>query len=114
MTAVMLVLTSGVAPVLAQGYYGQQPGGYGPPRGGYDEDYDRRRRYDQDRDYDRQRRGGYDDRDYDRRRSAGPRGGGSSTCVTSRGVCPIGAVVPRLTPCRCDIPGFGEKRGASQ
>lgn len=43
-----------------------------------------------------------------------PRGGErfGSVCVTSRGNCNAGFRAPRNTPCRCFIPGFGEKRGA--
>jgi hypothetical protein len=33
-------------------------------------------------------------------------------CVTSRGNCDAGFAAPRNTPCRCYLPGFGEKRGA--
>jgi hypothetical protein len=33
-------------------------------------------------------------------------------CVTSRGSCDYGRPIPRNTPCSCDIPGFGMKRGA--
>lgn len=43
-----------------------------------------------------------------------PYGRQSSVCVTSRGTCPIGYAVPFNSPCRCDIPGFGPKRGASR
>jgi hypothetical protein len=35
-----------------------------------------------------------------------------SVCVTSRGNCQYGQAFPRNTPCSCDIPGFGPKRGA--
>ncbi|CAH1650218.1 hypothetical protein [Chelatococcus asaccharovorans] len=49
------------------------------------------------------RRGGWDDR-------RGPRGG--RYCVTSRGSCP--AVGPSGGACRCEIPGFGRKRGIIQ
>lgn len=44
---------------------------------------------------------------YDR----GPRPG--AMCVTSRGTCPA-PPIQRGSPCRCDIPGFGVKRGAVQ
>ncbi|WP_375459624.1 hypothetical protein [uncultured Enterovirga sp.] len=71
--------------------------GYDGPRGGRG-DYDGPRRG-----YDRGRDDAYDGRRGARR--------GSSVCVTGRGSCPIGGVVPRMTPCRCDIPGFGLKRG---
>ena len=63
----------------------------------------------------------YDDDDgppryrYDRRpeRYGGPPQyrRGSRVCVTSRGNCPTGGTVPRNSPCGCDIPGFGYKRG---
>lgn len=36
----------------------------------------------------------------------------SSMCVTSRGECSTGRPVPVGSPCRCFIPGFGQKRGA--
>ncbi len=96
-----LLLASGVAtavPASAQ-YYGGGGGGYGGPR------YDR----DRDEDRPRYRRPRDDDEGYERR---GPRRG-SSVCVTSRGNCPIGAIVPRLAPCGCEFPGFGYKRGAA-
>ncbi|WP_112663747.1 hypothetical protein [Microvirga flavescens] len=35
-----------------------------------------------------------------------------NVCVTSRGSCEYPQYFPRNTPCRCDIPGFGTKRGA--
>lgn len=34
-------------------------------------------------------------------------------CVTSRGACPSGPLRAG-SPCRCDIPGFGVKRGVVQ
>jgi hypothetical protein len=69
------------APAFAQ-YYGD---GYGP-----------RRRY--ERPY-----GGYD--------GGPPRGPRiMRVCVTSRGACPS-YPLPQGAPCRCDIPGFGPKRG---
>lgn len=33
-------------------------------------------------------------------------------CYTSRGSCEYPRYFPINTPCRCDIPGFGTKRGA--
>jgi hypothetical protein len=33
-------------------------------------------------------------------------------CVTSRGSCEYPQYYQLQTPCRCDIPGFGPKRGA--
>lgn len=106
--AALLLATSLGAPASAQ-YYGPR-GGYDGQPGGYGGGYDDRRRGG----YDDRRRGGYDDRRRggdDDRRGASRRG--SSVCVTSRGSCPIRGVVPRLTPCGCEVPGFGYKRGAA-
>jgi hypothetical protein len=36
----------------------------------------------------------------------------ASTCLTSRGACPD-RPAPPYSPCGCDIPGFGYKRGAT-
>lgn len=81
-----------------------------PPRGEYYErgprrDFDdgyRRPRYDDER-----RRPRYDDeRSYRPQRSRG------GICVTSRGTCE--SFAPRGANCRCDIPGFGPKRGNVQ
>ncbi len=82
-------------------------GGYGPgPRYGrpFDPDEDRpRRRYGPPQDYGRP----YGPpRGYDR-----PRARFGSVCVTSRGSCPT-RPAPHNTPCGCQIPGFGYKRGA--
>lgn len=67
---------------------------------------------------------GYDPYDGPRRGYGGPPppgyyGGRSEyrarfgrVCLTSRGSCYIGRPVPLNSPCRCDIPGFGLKRGA--
>lgn len=73
--------------------------------GGYERDYERRSY--------RERRGWDDDDDgyYERRRPQ-PRQRAGSVCVTARGNCDAGFRAPRNTPCRCFIPGFGEKRGA--
>lgn len=49
----------------------------------------------------------------DERRPLPPRYGRQrmgSVCVTSRGTCPA-YPSPIQAPCRCDIPGFGPKRG---
>ncbi|MBF9235001.1 hypothetical protein [Microvirga alba] len=35
-----------------------------------------------------------------------------NVCYTSRGSCEYPQYFPLNTPCRCDIPGFGQKRGA--
>jgi hypothetical protein len=45
---------------------------------------------------------------------SGGRRAGSNICITSRGTCDSGFVAPHNTPCRCIIPGFGEKNGAIQ
>jgi hypothetical protein len=37
-----------------------------------------------------------------------------SVCVTSRGECGVGQIVPIGTGCKCQIPGFGRKRGHVQ
>lgn len=78
-----------------QGYYGNRPppppqGNYGnqPPPGYYGNRPP-------------QPQGNYGNR-------PPPRG---SMCVTSRGSCPTFRA-PNNTPCRCDLPGFGVKRGA--
>lgn len=42
-----------------------------------------------------------------RRPDGDPRG---SLCVTARGSCPTWLAPPN-SPCACDIPGFGTKRG---
>lgn len=62
----------------------------------FEEERFERRRYDADR-YDRRPRG-----------YGGERGG--AICVTSRGNC-RSYPAPYGAPCRCDIPGFGPKRG---
>lgn len=110
--AVTLALGFVVSPASAQ-YYG---GGYDGPRryddGGRryrdDDDGYGRRRYGDD--YGRRR--GYDEDDGPRFRGP-PRGGrgAGSICVTARGNCPTG-FAPVNSPCACDIPGFGIKRGA--
>lgn len=102
--AALLVATGFAAPASAQ-YYGPRGGYDGPPGGGYGGGYERPRGggygYDGPR-------GGYDDG-----RRGPPARRGSTVCVTSRGSCPIGGVVPRNAPCGCEIPGFGYKRGAA-
>lgn len=76
-------------------YYGGDE--YRPQRR-YEERYERRRDYDEDR-YERRPRGGY----------GGGRGG--SICVTARGNCST-RPAPFNSPCGCEVPGFGFKRGA--
>jgi hypothetical protein len=53
----------------------------------------------------RHRRGPFEDEGFGQRRRFG------RICVTSRGNCPV-APAPLNTPCGCQIPGFGPKRGA--
>ena len=78
---------------------GQRYGGGGYSGGGYE-----------DRGYDRgYRRPGYayeEEPVYQRRRRDFGR-----ACATSRGVCYVGRPQPIGTGCRCDLPGFGLKRG---
>jgi hypothetical protein len=102
---VALALGFVASPASAQ-YYRD---GYDSPRR-YDDGYGRR--YRDDDDYGRRRR--YEEDDGPRFRGPPPprygRGGGS-ICVTARGNCPTG-FAPVNSPCACDIPGFGVKRGA--
>lgn len=97
-----LVLLAGLYPASAQ-YYGD-PGYRQPPPYGYrpppppEYGYDRRPGY------------GYDRPPAQYGRPYGRARGMSNICATSRGSCetrfmPIGA------DCRCNIPGFGRKRG---
>ena len=92
------LLTSAADPASAQYYYGPgygpppPPPGYGPPP---QPDY------------------GPPPRPYGYGPPR-PYGRPSSICVTSRGTCPIAYPVPFNSPCRCDIPGFGPKRGATR
>jgi hypothetical protein len=91
-------------PAAAQYYGGPDRGGFG---GGFeDDDYDYapRRSYRRD----------YDERDFygPPRRGPSRRAQLGSVCVTARGNCDAGRVVPRNSPCSCFIPGFGRKRGA--
>lgn len=71
---------------------------------GYDDD--RPRRYERGYDEDRYERRRYRDDGYGR-------GGalpGGRVCVTARGNC-ITRPAPFNTPCGCEVPGFGFKRG---
>jgi hypothetical protein len=90
-------------PAAAQYYGGPYRGGFG---GGFEDDYDYapRRSYRRD----------YDERDFygPPRRGPSRRAQLGSVCVTARGNCDAGRVVPRNSPCSCFIPGFGRKRGA--
>jgi hypothetical protein len=96
----------GLATGPASAQWGPPGGGYGGGYGGggygrgyrdFDEDEDERPRY---------RRGpgyGYGE-GYGRRRFG-------AICVTGRGNCATGRPVPSGSPCSCNIPGFGPKRG---
>lgn len=93
------VLAAGFAAPAAAQYYGP---GYGPPPP-YEYGPPRRPpppRY-------------YDEDPYRRGPPPGYGRRGSSVCVTARGNCPIGGIVPRNSPCGCEVPGFGYKRGAA-
>jgi hypothetical protein len=77
-------------------------GGYGA-RGGYRQDFD-----DDEDERPRYRRGpayGGEGYGYGRQRPG-------TICVTARGNCGIARAAPVGTPCGCNIPGFGPKRGA--
>ena len=94
-------------PASAQGYYRyDEPPVYEerPYRGGPRDYYDRRDFEDEYRGP--RRRYGYDEPYRGRRARIG------GICVTSRGNCEAPGRAPINTPCRCYIPGFGEKRGA--
>ena len=95
LAAAALAMLAGT-PALAQngGGYG---GGYGG--GGYGRGWD---------DDDRPRRRGWERRGYDEGYGR-PRMG--SICVTARGNCRT-RPAPLNTPCGCEVPGFGFKRGA--
>jgi hypothetical protein len=102
----------------AQYYYQPAPRYYPAPRyvpepyGGPGH-YSPGPRYHQDRRYLLE-----DDEEFRPRRRVNPRadyghsrGGLGSVCVTSRGNCGVGALVPIGSGCRCHIPGFGRKAG---
>ena len=98
-----LALSAPAAPASAQYYgpYSPAPGWYEPapryqPRSDY---YERRRYYDEG-----PPRGVW-------RRPARQVAVGN-ICVTSRGSCEYPQYFQLQTPCRCQIPGFGPKRGA--
>ena len=87
------------------GYYEDDDRDFGPPR-------DRRG----PRDYDRWDDGPPRSREFYERRPAysyryGRQQRFGRMCVTARGNCPA-PPGPLNTPCGCDIPGFGPKRGA--
>ncbi|HEY8384321.1 MAG TPA: hypothetical protein VIL09_19445 [Microvirga sp.] len=127
LVAAALAALAAAAPASAQSLQ-DGPGGSmyrdfgndGPPRR-YERQFQEREYYAprQRRDYyserydDRPRRGGYSERYDDRpRRGAYRQTRAGSVCVTARGNCDTGAVLPLNTPCGCNIPGFGQKRGA--
>ncbi len=99
MTRILLAAAAvlAISAAEAQAQYGRYDDDDGPRR------YERR--YDGDR-YER-RRDRYDEDRYERRGRA--RGG--SICVTARGNC-VTRPGPFNTPCGCEVPGFGYKRGA--
>ncbi|WP_043751929.1 hypothetical protein [Methylobacterium nodulans] len=105
-----LTFGGGIAPAFAQ-YYGDD---YDRPRRRYEyrDDYGRhdrprRHRDDHHEGYHHER---YYERERDHRREPGHGGGFGRICVTARGHCPT-RPGPINAPCRCDIPGFGLKRG---
>lgn len=74
------------------------------PRFGYDGGYEQRR-IEEPRPYYRRPGYAYEEPGYGRRRDFG------RACATSRGVCYVRPPQPLGAPCRCEIPGFGLKRG---
>ncbi|HMO28458.1 hypothetical protein [Enterovirga sp.] len=95
LAAALLLAGSALMPAAAQYYQYGPPSGYGPPPGyGHPPGYGPPPRYGNP--YGPPPR---------------PRYRPSTVCVTARGPCPIGGVVPRGTPCGCVVPGFGYKRG---
>lgn len=86
LAAALLIGGAALAPASAQ-YYGP---GYGPPPGPPP---------------------GYGPPPYGGYGPPRPRFRPSTVCLTARGPCPIGGVVPRGSPCGCVVPGFGYKRG---
>ena len=105
-----LALSALAAPASAQYYgpYSPAPQWYEPaPRYRYQPQPD----YDQPRSDYYERRRNYDEgppRSVWRR----PARQVGNICVTSRGSCEYPQYFQLQTPCRCDIPGFGLKRGA--
>lgn len=97
----------GLATAPASAQWGPPGGGYGyggyGGYGGYSPRY--RRDFDDDE----------DERPRYRRRPAYGEGYGrprmGSICLTSRGNCAVGGLAPSGSPCGCNIPGFGPKRG---
>ena len=66
--------------------------------------------YETRRDYGRDYR--YGERRQDSWRRPTRQANSGNVCFTSRGSCEYPQYFPINTPCRCDIPGFGTKRGA--
>ncbi len=95
MTAAVMLVAS---PAVAQ-YY----------QGGRAPQYDDRGHDGPRRGYDAARRGYDDHRGRDDRRGHRPR-----MCVTSRGDCPAPGYYNPGQSCRCNLPGFGAKRGNVQ
>jgi hypothetical protein len=119
LAAAVLSTLAAPVPALAQYYGGPSvqyyEEDYGPQRV-YPPRYEQRRvappRYEERRVYVQPRRDYYTEGyDYAPRRAQRQARLGS-VCVTARGSCPVGGVVPINTPCGCQIPGFGPKRGA--
>ncbi|MCZ8103524.1 MAG: hypothetical protein O9972_37230 [Burkholderiales bacterium] len=107
--ALILAGVLATEPASAQFYpgWGPPPPGYYEPR--YDPRYDPRyRRPPPPPPY-----GGRDYYGYPPRNEyyGRPRAALRALCVTSRGNCSTGYPLPSGSPCRCHIPGFGEKRG---
>ena len=84
-----------------QSYYQQQRPYYPPPEPEYQQP--QQPYYPQQQPYYQQRP------DYGYRPRRPPQV--SNLCGTSRGVCYINVLAPVSAPCRCEVPGFGLKRG---
>jgi hypothetical protein len=104
--------------VMAGGWLAAPPSAQAQYAPGYDREGqglypDNPRDLDRNPDWRRGPRGGYDRDDWDddgwRGRGRDRRSGWGRVCVTSRGNCRVSA--PRGVSCRCEIPGFGRKRG---
>jgi hypothetical protein len=95
------------APAMAQ-YYSPYDGWRPPSREDWDEPRYERSPYD---------RPGWDGPGWNERprwreeRRMVRRGRAGNVCVTSRGSCEYPTFMPLNSGCRCDIPGFGPKRG---
>jgi len=116
--AAALAATLAVLPASAQYPGGGHGGGYGGGGGGYggrsydeDDDYPRRRRPPPGSPYGQQGPYGQPGSPYGRQGYGPPAQRLGSICVTARGNCPWRPAPPN-SPCGCNIPGFGFKRGA--